>query len=324
MTRRCYSPESVGPIEHYGLFYRGQDDYLTQLEGFVQRSLSGGFPVVAALPEPNLSLLRERFGTAPIEWIDMGRAGRNPGRILPGVVMSAVSRYAGRRLHFIGEPMWPGRSDAESRACAIHEALVNHVLPYAGGAVIVCPYDAQTLSPQVLSDAEVTHPALAGNGHSRASALYDPYAWERFNVPLEMAPAAAASIGYRETSDLASVRDFVALHGLKAGLPAMRAAHAVQAANELAANTLQHTVSGGLMLAWAEQGSLVLQANDNGQLPPLAGRIPPANRVGPGNGLILVNVLCDLVRIYVGPAGTTTRLYIHPGEVAESHSGAKG
>jgi hypothetical protein len=300
----------VGPIEHYGLFYRGQDDYLTQLGSFIQRSLSDGFPVVAALPEPNLSFLRGRFGAAPIEWIDMGQAGRNPGRILPGVVMAAVSRYVGRRLHFIGEPMWPGRSDAESRACATHEALINQVLPYAGGAVIVCPYDAQALSPQVLSDAEFTHPAFAGNGHTQASALFDPYAWERFNVPLDAAPADAASIGYQETGDLASVRDFVALHGLKAGLPAMRTAHAVQAANELAANTLQHTVSGGLMQAWAEGGTLVLQANDYGQLPPLAGRIPPANRVGPGNGLILVNVLCDLVRTYVGPSGTSVRLFI--------------
>ncbi len=305
----------MGAIDHFGLFYRGRSDYTAQLSMFIDRSLHDGYPVVAALPEPNLSLLRESLSprtNANVEWVDMAQAGRNPGRILPGVLMSAVGRHIGRRVHFIGEPAWPGRSDAEYSACAMHEALVNEVLPYTGGAVIVCPYDADSLSPQVLATAELTHPALADHGLTRVSSKYDPCAWLKFNVPFEDAPSAAAAIAYNEPSHLAMVRDFVAVQGFKTGLSAMRTAQAVQAANELAANTLQHTRGGGQLAAWQDSGNLVLQADDGGQLPPLAGRIPPANGVGPGHGLILVNVLCDLVRTYVSPAGTSVRLLLRP------------
>ena len=43
---------------------------------------------------------------------------------------------------------------------------------------------------------------------------------------------------------------------------------------------------------------------------PLAGLVPPAPESLGGRGLVLVNYLCDLVRIHTGPEGTAVRAYL--------------
>ncbi|WP_211588825.1 hypothetical protein [Allorhizocola rhizosphaerae] len=46
-----------------------------------------------------------------------------------------------------------------------------------------------------------------------------------------------------------------------------------------------------------------------GGLPALAGRVPPVDG-GRGYGLLLANVLCDLIRVHIGPPATTIRLWV--------------
>ena len=81
----------------------------------------------------------------------MVELGRNPACIIPA--WREFLRDAGPGpIVGIGEPVWPGRSDAELVECSRHESLLN--LAFDGGRPwrLLCPYDAvrsrRTCSPR--------------------------------------------------------------------------------------------------------------------------------------------------------------------------------
>ena len=62
------------------------------------------------------------------------------------------------------------------------------------------------------------------------------------------------------------------------------------------------------MHIWASGPELICQVHDSGWITdPMAGRRRPAPD-SPGQGLWVVNHVCDLVETLSGPAGTITRL----------------
>ncbi len=104
---------------------------------------------------------------------------------------------------------------------------------------------------------------------------------------------------------LAGLRRFVAGHGEH------QTTIATLAVNELAANSIEHSGGTGTLTVWTNPEHLVCQLTDAGQLTdPLTGRIPvPPDALG-GRGLLLVNQLCDLVRVHTSAAGTTIRIHL--------------
>jgi len=68
--------------------------------------------------------VRERLNAASskIEMFDMVELGRNPARIIPAVERM-LARHEGRHLHYVGEPIWPGRTEDEIREATKREAL---------------------------------------------------------------------------------------------------------------------------------------------------------------------------------------------------------
>ena len=83
------------------------------------------------------------------------------------------------------------------------------------------------------------------------------------------------------------------------------------AASEVAANTLRHTGGSGIIRLWSADEEVLCQVEDSGFIAdPLAGhRRPVGNRPG-GQGLWLVNQLCDLAEISTSEVGTTIRLHM--------------
>jgi anti-sigma regulatory factor (Ser/Thr protein kinase) len=294
---------------HPALFYRDSAEYLAGTVPFIADGLALGEPVAVAVPAPHLELLRAELGSAAAEvmLLDMTKAGRNPGRIIPGVLRAFADSHPGR-VRIIGEPIWPGRSAAEYPACAQHEALINHA--FAGrDATILCPYDSEGLAPEVLDDAFVTHPVVIDASGTGESAAYAPdRIVETYNVPL-IAPPVAESLNTPEAG-LAEIRRFVSKYALHAGLEATRTEDLVLVVDELAANTVRHGGGSGKISIWTETGNVICQVSDHGRrMSPLAGRIPaPLDQPG-GRGLLMVNHLADLVRIHTTPAGTTIRAY---------------
>jgi anti-sigma regulatory factor (Ser/Thr protein kinase) len=239
----------------------------------------------------------------------MAELGRNPARIIPAL-QAYAGKHDGRHVCCIGEPIWPGRTAAEVQEAIRHEALVN--LAFRDSLVtVVCPYDSAGLPGSVITDAVRTHPAVIRDRQATASVSYlgPPDVPPRCNQALSRPPVHAETLGYSD--DLRPVRSFIAGRAAGAGLTSSRIPDLVLAISELAANTVRHTEGDGTLQVWHTRGELICQVADTGHLTdPLAWHRPPSDELLGGNGLWLVNQVCDLVQARTGQAGTTIRLHM--------------
>jgi anti-sigma regulatory factor (Ser/Thr protein kinase) len=278
---------------------------------FARPGLDAGEPVAIAIPGPKADLLRprlRRFG-ADVELLDMFDLGRNPARIIPAV-QAMLERCRGERLHYVGEPLWPGRSLEEIREATRHEALIN--LAWPGVRIrVLCPYDATALDASVLADAERTHPYVIRDGESGPSPVYaGPKVPHGCEVPLPDPPPGAAMVAFGR-DDLSDLRGMIADRATDAGLGEARVEDLVLAVNELATNTIRHTGSRGRLWMWCPPGEVVCQVVDPGYIAdPLAGRRHPGLAADGGMGLWMVNQLCDLVELRTTVAGMSVRVHV--------------
>ncbi|WP_344827924.1 anti-sigma factor RsbA family regulatory protein [Actinocorallia longicatena] len=301
----------MSDFRHPAFFYRTPEEYLAGATAFVHAGLSAGQPVAVAVPGPRLEEIRAGLGSAAgsVKMIDMREAGRNPGRILPGVLSAFADAHPHATPHIIGEPIWPGRTETEYPACAQHEALIN--LAFAGRSIaIMCPYDASRLGRRALADAAVSHPVLWDADGERKS---DRFAPERlvadYNTPLPEPVGTVRVLPFDEAA-LPLVREFTVAETLRAGLGRDRAGDAELVVNELAANSVHHGGGSGVVRIWRHYGQVVCEVSDQGRMTdPLVGRRPAGDSVRGGRGVLMVNLIADLVRTHTGPAGTTTRAY---------------
>jgi anti-sigma regulatory factor (Ser/Thr protein kinase) len=305
---------STDSFVHPALFYADREEYLAGTVPFIEAGLAADEPVMAAVPGENLDHIRTALGIDAdrVQLHDMSVAGRNPGRIIPGVLLAFAAAHAGKRVRIIGEPIWAGRTATEYPACAQHEALINAA--FAGRqATILCPYDTSRLDRSWLEDAYRTHPILQTGSAVWESPHYaDPVAVAAgFNLPLPDPPAHATTIAI-DVHALPAIRRIVTAEATAAGLTADRVSDLTLAVSELAANTVEHTAAGGTLAVWTDGTRLICQLTDTGHITdPLAGRIPVPPQQPGGRGLVLVNQLCDLVRVHTGPGATTFRLHMH-------------
>jgi anti-sigma regulatory factor (Ser/Thr protein kinase) len=306
------SPSPAEPFRHPALFYRDMDEYLAGTMPFIEAGLVAGEPVAVAVPGVQLAALRSALaGSATrVRLIDMTMAGRNPGRILPGVLFAFADDHRDAEfVRIIGEPIWPGRSDVEYPACVQHEALINHA--FAGrGVEILCPYDVAGLPPDVLDDAERTHPTVIGSDGQRTSPRYAPDdVLADYNEALPVPQGVATLLV--DAGTLPQARAFAMTEARRAGLRPNRVDDFEFGVNELVTNSIEHAHSVSALRVWTEDGHLVGEVTDSGRLEdPLAGRRPAPPEQSRGRGLLLVNHLTDLVRIHRSEQGTTIRIYM--------------
>ncbi|MEU6353837.1 anti-sigma factor RsbA family regulatory protein [Streptomyces sp. NPDC047072] len=306
----------IGPLEpfvHPALLYRDEEEYLAGVVPFVRAALKAGEPVAVAVPGENLRLLREALGdsAADVRLLDMREAGRNPGRIIPGVLRAFADAQApGIRVRIVGEPIWAGRSPTEYPACLQHEALINAAFQ-GRDVTILCPYDVQRLDPRVVADAYATHPVVvdAGSGREWHSDGYAPeHVVARCNEPFPPAPDVPPFTFVEEL--LGEARHLAVAEAARFGLGRAGRDDLALVTAELTTNSVLYGGGSGTLRVWAEDGHVVCEVRDKGHLAdPLAGRRPaPRERPG-GRGLLLVNLVADLVRVHTGPDGTTVRCW---------------
>ncbi|MFF4355595.1 anti-sigma factor RsbA family regulatory protein [Streptomyces sp. NPDC001604] len=304
------------PFVHPALLYGDEDEYLAGTVPFVRDALAAGEPVAVAVPGERLRLIRDALGedAATVRFLDMRQAGRNPGRIIPAVLRAfADAQPTGTRVSIIGEPIWAGRTPSEYPACVQHEALINAAFR-GRSATILCPYDIQRLAPQVVADAYATHPTLVrgGSGRQEDSRAYAPGdVVARYNEPLPPVPAVPPSLSFRfDTDSLSEARHRAVDEAVRLGLASPRVQDLALATAELVTNSVVHGGGSGALGVWAEDRYVVCEVRDKGHLSdPLAGRRPvPRGRPG-GRGLLMVNLVADLVRVHTGPDGTTVRCW---------------
>lgn len=302
---------ATGALRHAGFFYRTVSEYAVTVTGFLRAGLAAGEAGFAAVPASRAELIRDALGpdAGLVEFADMTEMGRNPAWIIPRLLMF-ISRHAGQRIRYVGEPIWGSRTAAELRETIRHETLINLAFATAD-ADILCPYDTERLDPAVITDARRTHPLLLSGGRRVPSPGY-AVQFEipsTGSVPLPTPPSNAMSHRYR--TNLAEVRALVFKHAIDAGLPESRANDLVLAVSEVAANTLRHTRSHGTLDIWNDAHEVVCEIRDAGTITdPLAGRRVPSPHALGGHGLWLVHQVCDLVELRSGSTGTTVRMHM--------------
>ena len=272
-------------------------------------------PLWAEGQAPGWNLVRGALGEAgqAASFADMAVLGRNPARIIPAIRRFTGSRHP-HRTRFAVEPVWAGRSAAETTEATRHEALINAALA-AVPASVLCPYDASGLGPAVLADARRTHPHIVEDGARRLSADYSGTAVARAigGRPLPSPPAGVRSTAFGE-QDLPALREQVRRRAVQEGISPSRAQDLVTAVHEIAANTVVHAGGAGILRIWRDGLSLVCEIGDDGRIAdPLAGRHPDSPHDDSGHGLRIAHELCNLVELRSGPWGTTVRLRILAG-----------
>ncbi len=142
-------------LTHFAYLYDDERDYLSYLSAFAGTGLRNAEPVFVAVPGHRAALLRERLGAESplVRYGAMTETGRNPARLIPEL-RAFLDEHQGRRVRYVGESIWPGRSDPELCEATRHEALMN--VAFATAAVtIVCPYDCENPLPAPPADAEI-------------------------------------------------------------------------------------------------------------------------------------------------------------------------
>lgn len=300
---------AVAPFAHTALLYNGDAEYLATVLPFITAGLTAREPVAAAVPPRQLTLLRVELGSAAddVRLLDMTDVGRNPGRIIAGMLLAFADAHPDRPVRIVGEPVWPTRSVDEYPACVQHEALINTAL--AGRCTkILCPYDVAGLDPAAVADAATTHPTMTDSTGSWCSDRFAPKAAvASTNVPLAVPPDAL--VYAVDTPDMTELRQVAADFAVRHGLTADRVQDLVLALTELACNSIEHAHCGATVLLGTCPTGLVCQVRDLGHIAdPLAGRRPASTCQPRGRGLLLVNQLADLVRVHTTTEGTTIEI----------------
>ena len=265
------------PFVHPALFYRGDQEYVAGTVPFLLEGLAASEPVAVAAPVPRLELIATALGAAAeaVHFVDMTRAGRNPGRIIPSVLRAFADARRGGRVRIIGEPIWSGRTaDGVSGLrpargadqCGVPRARRDHPLPVrrtvaAGGRTRRRPRHAP-------------RPHLRRAVQS-ASDAYDPdKVLARYNEPLRCPPGRGDTSGF-DAEALPVTRDFALQAARERGMGAVRLQDLALVVAELTTNSVMHAGGGGTLRLWAESEQIVCEVQDAGRLTdPLAGRRP--------------------------------------------------
>jgi anti-sigma regulatory factor (Ser/Thr protein kinase) len=294
---------------HIALLYREPSEYSAAVDDFVKAGIAEQEPVFVAVPQAQLSLLSQPTEDSLVNLAEMEELGRNPARIIAALRVFA-DQHAGRRIRYLGESLWLGRTMAERRESERHEALLN--LAFAEAQVtMMCPYNAAALPRSAITSARRTHPLVLSGGRQRSSRYYSGPDQSPAHLAdkLPEPPARAQVLEYDR--DLHPVRAFVAAAADKARLSAERSTDLVIAASEVAANTLRHTTGGGVIRLWQTAKEMVCQIDDGGYISdPLTGYFRPTGDVPGKQGLWLVNQICDLVELRTAETGTSIRLHM--------------
>jgi anti-sigma regulatory factor (Ser/Thr protein kinase) len=302
-------------FRHEALFYAGDDQFLDGTLPFITGAVAGDEPVLVALSSERIALLREALSDRAerVRFEDMHELGQNPARIIPAWRQFLDESAAdGRPVRGIGEPIWPGRSQAEITECERHESLLNLAFDRGQTWRLLCPYDIESLDQQVIEAARHNHPLISQDGATRASERYSSHlvAPGPFDGPLPAPSTLAEEIAFGR-AHLKALRSSVAQWAAAAQLDVERVERLVLAVSELASNSVRYGGGGGTLRMWTEQGTLVCEVLDAGRIEqPLVGRVRPTCDQHAGRGLWLVNQMCDLAQIRSTPTGTVVRLHM--------------
>jgi transcriptional regulator with XRE-family HTH domain len=169
------SPSTSPMLSHQALVYGTDEEFLKTAGPFLVEGRERGEASIAVTGNRNIELLREQLGSTASEVELVGNSGwyTSPGAALAAYtafIESSIEKGA-PWVRIVGEPVWGGRSRAETRLWTQYESLLNLVFS-SFPASIICPYDKRTIASSVLRQAHHTHPGTISAGTMASSPDY--------------------------------------------------------------------------------------------------------------------------------------------------------
>jgi anti-sigma regulatory factor (Ser/Thr protein kinase) len=293
--------------------YAGEQGFLDGTVPFIRAAVEAQEPILVVVAAEKIQRLRAALNGEGehVTFADMAQVGANPARIIPAW-QDFVEQHPGRRLRGIGEPIDTGRDSVQLVECHRHEALLNVAFADAADFLLLCPYDTEALDPDVIAEAQRTHPHLREGAAARESPGYAGLeaAAAPFAQPLSEPVGDVRELAF-DVSQLPELRTFVSERAAAAGMRAARMPDLVLAVTELGANSARHGGGSGRLRMWRDGRHLVCEVGDGGRIvDPLAGRRRPETGQIGGYGLWLANQVCELVQIRTFATGGVVRLHV--------------
>lgn len=265
--------------------------------------------LVVVIPEHH-EWLADRLGDNAdhVDFLDMTSLGANPARIIPAW-QEFIDGHRGRPIRGVGEPIWPGRRPAELAECQLHEALLNVAVDPEIPFWLVCPYDAESLGPEIVEEAHRSHPVIVESDDYHGSVRYTGRAHVDTIFGGDLPRLAPEPITTTVTAANAErLEAYLRLECYVAGLPADKAAQLAEAARNLAQGSLHRGAVEVTVRVWSLPDAVTCELTDETVITDLLhGRRTPL--VDEHEGVWFANQLCDLVQLRSTATGTTIRVH---------------
>ncbi|MFC9843441.1 anti-sigma factor RsbA family regulatory protein [Streptomyces sp. NPDC060223] len=317
---------------HQALCFGSDDEFLDGTVAFTRDGLEAGDTVLAVTQAQHAPLLEDALGTlsGDVEFADAEDWYRHPSRTLARYHEYCADHGTDRRVRIIGEPVWRGRTEFETREWTRYESLLN-VAFADSGHWILCLYDTRTVPGDIVRAASRTHPELALGARTAAASPHytDPavfYAECDTGRPLALLPEGADDIPFGRGRS-ATVRAALAAYARRSGLPEQRTYDMVAAVHEAVVNAVRFGGGGGVLRLRSDPDYVICEVADDGARNPATparfpGQLPPGARAVRGHGMWLVRQLSDLVAEDLGPTGSAVRMYFRrPGDLTRPPAG---
>jgi anti-sigma regulatory factor (Ser/Thr protein kinase) len=294
-------------LTHHGLLHPPSADLTATLAPLITERLTRGETVLAALPPGTAAGLPAQLPTlARLHVIDSSELYRHPGRVLAYYrAWLADTGSEGRAATIVAVPD-PGDDDQHREALWMHVEAATTVALAEQDLTLICAYPNHSATAEAVRR---VHPSLL-NGTMMPNPDFLPA--EQFVAryplppPAELGEPDFTHIIYH-LKELSPLRQIVAAHATRAGLPAVRCDDVVLAVTEIASNAIEHGAPPATVRLWTTSASMICQISDTGRYTrPLAGLLPPPNTQFRGRGLWMVHQLCDQFYLWQHP--TTIRV----------------
>ncbi|WP_082309786.1 sensor histidine kinase [Nonomuraea sp. SBT364] len=305
------APSSGEPSQHVAVPYGSDEGFLDLAVPRIRRALADGRRVLVVTRPARLSLLAEALDgeLRDVDCRDSGSWYDHPQRTL-----ATCYDYAhGRRTLLVGEPVWTGLGEIETREWIRYESVFNTALSGVTTDAL-CFYDVRTVPANVMRYAAMTHPLVFGPNGERPSPHFvspDELVLNGDRGPLPEPTGRVRTV--RFTADrLTELRRTVAGYAEAAGMDRDLTASLVLSVSEIAANSIEHGPGHGLVRMWTSGEGVVCEISDPGGPleDPLPGYIPPEPESLRGYGLWISRQLCDLVELRADDGMLRVRLHM--------------
>jgi transcriptional regulator with XRE-family HTH domain len=165
-------------LEHSAFRYRTDDQFRTTAGPFLAEGIERSEATLAVTSAANIELLREYLGkeARSVEFVDASTWYSTPIAALQAYKSFADAKLDGGAhwVRLVGQPAWTERSDTQVRLWTRYESLLNIVFS-AAPLTALCAYDERSVAPEIVAQAQLTHPHTVGDAGTAQSPDYaDP------------------------------------------------------------------------------------------------------------------------------------------------------